>query len=582
MRALFILLLLFCLTFTSFAQPTVLHGLVLDAATQNPVPFASVGVAGRPFGTVADEVGRFRFQLPDSVQQPVVVSCVGYQAQPVPLRSLQTVAESVIRLQPAAQQLGAVTIRPGKVRTHTFGRTASSTFMTARLYTEPGAGQDERAREQGTIVPISPDCHLRDVNLHVAFNRFRAVTFRLLLYRVRNGLPAEPLPQPDIRFTVTQPRGWVKVDLQPYHLVLPELREVAVTVQWLRSDAAPDSAKGFAFSAVPLPGHSILTRSKSEAQWQQTAPGYLSLYLTADTYADTSRATALAPLSDTPAAAAPDAPAQYALPDSLNYLRYGSGPALPNSARYGSNPAAGHYVPVQGGRLYYERYGKGQPLLLLHGNGQSVTAFQLQIAELASHFEVIALDTRAQGRSQDFTTTPLTYDLFAEDVRQLLDSLHLQQVDILGWSDGGNTALKLALAHPTRVRRMAIMGANLFPTAEALEPALLRQFRQQLANTQPATGNPARLLRLLLQEPQLTFAQLGGLATPTLVLAGQHDVVLEAHTRAIARALPHSQLVIFPGATHYAPQEVPVVFNATVLRFFRQPQGAAKPVSPSR
>lgn len=567
MRPLLLFLLLTVGRFTSLAQTTVLRGTVLDAATQQQVPFASVGVAGQPFGTVADEAGRFRFSLPDSVQRPVVVSCVGYQPQSVPLRSLLMAAGPVVRLQPAAQQLGAVTIRPGSVRTRTFGRTGSATFMTARLYTEPGAGQDELAREQGTVVPIVPGCHLRDVNLHVAFNRFRAVTFRLRLYRVRNGLPAEPLPQPDIRFTVTQPRGWVKVDLQPYHLVLPELREVAVTVQWLRSEAAPDSTKGFAFSAVPLPGHSILTRSKSEAQWQQTAPGYLSLYLTADTYAGTSRATASAP-----AAAAPDAAAQYALPDSLNYLRYGTAPTLLNPARYGSNPAAGHFVAVRGARLYYERYGKGQPLLLLHGNGQSVAAFQLQITELARHFEVIALDTRAQGLSQDFTTEDFRYELFAEDVRQLLDSLHLQKTDILGWSDGGNTALCLALAHPEYVGRLAIMGANLFPAPEALEPALLAGFRRQLQHAQARnpTATDTRLLRLLVQEPQLHFAQLRAIAVPVLVLAGQHDVVLEAHTRAIARALPHSQLVIFPGATHYAPQEMPAVFNETVLRFFRE------------
>ncbi|QNH60458.1 alpha/beta fold hydrolase [Hymenobacter sediminicola] len=536
-----------------------MQGTVLDEATQQVVPFASVGVAGRPFGTIADEAGHFRFALPDSVQRPVVVSCVGYAAVTLPADQLRTSA-TVIRLTPAAQQLAAVTVRPGRVRTRTFGRTGNATFMTVRLYTEPGAGQDELAREQGTVVPLASDSYLRTARLLVAFNRFRSVTFRLLLYRVQNGLPTEPLPQPDIRFTVIQPRGWVTVDLEPYQLHYPGLREVAVTVQWLHSEAAPDSANGFAFSAVPLPGHQVLTRSKSQARWE-TIPGYLGFNLTADTYTAPGKTNGLA-----------DTAPNYTLPDSLAYLRYFTAPYLPNPAGYGSNSAAGRYIRVRGARLYYERYGQGEPLLLLHGNGQSGAAFQLQIAELARYFDVLVLDTRAQGHSQDFTTQNFSYELFAEDARQLLDSLHLRRVHILGWSDGGNTALSLALTHPEYVGRLAIMGANLFPAPHALEPALLSGFRRQLQQAQArnTTAIDTRLLRLLVQEPQLTFAQLGQITAPVLVLAGQHDVILEPHTQAIAKALPHSQLVIFPGATHYAPQEIPEVFNATVLRFFRQ------------
>ncbi|WP_426491981.1 alpha/beta fold hydrolase [Hymenobacter sp. 102] len=566
MRAAFLLLLLCCFRFTLFAQTARLQGTVLDAATHQPIPFASVGVAGRPFGTVADSAGRFRFHLPDSVQHPVVVSSVGYAPATVPTASLRTAGAAVIQLKPLAQRLGTVTVRPGKVRTRTFGRTSSSTLMTARLYTEPGLLSDGLGKEQGTIVPLTLDCRLRDVHLFVAFNRFRAVTFRLLLYRVRNGRPAEPLSHPDIRFTVTQSRGWVKVDLLPYNLYLQDLKEVAVTVQWLRSEAQEGNPKAFGLAAVPLPGHSIFTRDKSQARWQETA-GYLSIYFTADTY-QTSRNQ---PTANEEAAA--DTPENYALPDSLQYTRFVSQSGLPltNPQHYGSNPAAGHHLHVRGGRLYYERYGKGQPLLLLHGNGQSIAAFQLQIAELARQFDVIALDTRAQGRSQDFTTQDFSYELFADDVRQLLDTLHLRRVNILGWSDGGNTALSLALHHPEYVGRLAIMGANLFPTSKAIEPAVLAQFQRQLQQVQSrsATSTETRLVRLLVQEPHFTLPQISPIQAPVLVLAGQHDVIREAHTRAIARALPNGRLLILEGATHYAPQEMPAAFNQEVLQFFR-------------
>ncbi|MDU0370130.1 alpha/beta fold hydrolase [Hymenobacter endophyticus] len=568
MRLLLPAVLFLLVPFSILAQTRQLRGTVQDAATQAPVPFASVGVAGKPFGTVADSAGRFRFALPDSVAGPVLVSCVGYATQRVPVAALQ--AGGAVRLKPLGQKLGGVTVRPGKVRTRTFGRTAASSFMTARLYTEPGLVSDELGKEQGTIIPLTTDCRLRDANLFVAFNRFRSVTFRLLLYRVRNGQPAEPLPQPDIRFTVTQPRGWVKVDLLPYNLYLQGLKEVAVTVQWLRSEAQEGSPKVFGIAAVPLPGHSVFTRDKSQARWQQVTPGYLSLYLTADTYQTAGKRTEPEPL-----ATAEDIPENYVVADSLKSLLFSSAaaPTLTNPQHYGSNPATGHYLNARGGRLYYERYGQGPPLLLLHGNGQSIADFQLQIHELARQFTVIALDTRGQGRSQDFTTQEYSYELFADDVRQLLDTLHLRRVHILGWSDGGNTALSLALHHPEYVGRLAIMGANLFPTPEAVEPAVLARFQRQLRQAQARSGTSTetRLLRLLVQEPHFTLPQISTIQAPVLVMAGQRDVIREAHTQDIARALPNGRLLILEGATHYAPQEVPDVFNRAVVQFFRRP-----------
>ncbi|WP_460611856.1 alpha/beta fold hydrolase [Hymenobacter seoulensis] len=553
------------LPLSSFAQLLPLQGMVLDQHTSAPVPFASVGIAGKPLGTVADESGLFRFSIPDGEQGNVMISCVGYHILAVPVATLQQPGY-IARLVPSGVSLGAVTVRPGTIKTQTFGRTASSTLMGANLYTEANLISDDLAKEQGTILPLADDCRLRDFNFHVAFNRFKRVKFRLNLYSVKDGRPDQQLLQQDIRFDVTVPRGWVKVDLMPYQVQLQGHKQVAVTLQWLQSEAVEGQHKAFAVSAVPLPGHSILSRTKSQAEWQETAPGYLSFYLTADTYRGQKSTSSVS-------VAAPD----YVLPDSLRYLRYMAATSLPeltNPQHFGDNPQAGGYVPVRGAKLYYERYGHGEPLLLLHGNGQSIAAFQLQIADLARHFEVIAVDTRAQGKSLDFTTTDFTYDLFAEDIRQLLDTLQLRRVHVLGWSDGGNTALKLALQHPTYVNRIAIMGANLFPTSAAIEPDFLKLLRQQLQQEQTALSaqnlNRVRLLKLLLQEPQMTFQELGAVVAPTLVLAGEQDLIVEAHTRAIAQALPQSHLVIFKGATHYAPQEIPAAFNKEVLRFFTQ------------
>jgi pimeloyl-ACP methyl ester carboxylesterase len=550
------------LTTPSWAQNRVLEGVVLDQVTQRPVPFATIGVPAQPLGTAANEAGVFRLVLPPTASPAtVVVSSVGYEAATIPLATWTTSPQTV-RLHPARVSLGEVVVRGGKVKTKTFGRTGTSTFMVARMYTEPELVSDELAKEQGTLVPVDPYCVLRDVHFFVAFNRFRSVTFRLQLYSVRQGLPDRPLLRRNVFVDVSQPRGWVRVDLQADSLVLRGLEEVAVTLQWVHSEAQQGSPKAFGIAAVPTPGHSILFRDKSQAPWRAVKPGNLSLYLTADSY-QASKKAALPLASE----AAGDALSQQAIDRVL-----GQGGTRPRSMHhYGDSAAVGRYVPVAGTRLYWEQYGQGPPLLLLHGNGQSIQAFSQQIGSLAQHFHVIAVDTRAQGKSLDATTGPLSYRLFAEDMRQLLDSLHLRQVAVLGWSDGGNTALELALRYPVYVSRLVVMGANLFPTDQALDPALLTILRQQLpllqAQTDPAARTQARLYQLLLTEPQLTFTDLTRLQAPVLVLAGEHDLVLEAHTRAIAAHLPHATCFIFPGASHNAPWEIPAEFNQRAINF---------------
>jgi pimeloyl-ACP methyl ester carboxylesterase len=249
-------------------------------------------------------------------------------------------------------------------------------------------------------------------------------------------------------------------------------------------------------------------------------------------------------------------------------LTFTGGTLVKTTPYYGHNKVVGKYCQLPGVKLYYESYGQGEPLLLLHGNGESINSFRRQIDAFAAHFHVIAVDTRAQGQSVDTLTTPLTYDLFAADMKTLLDSLHLSSAHIVGWSDGGNTGLLLAQHYPAYVRKLVTMGANLFPTTEAVESKMLRQSEQsrQTLLKQGKTAQ-ARLLTLVLNEPHLTYADLATIQSSTLVLAGERDIIKRAHTQAIAAHLPHGQVVILPGVTHYAPQENPALFNETVLKF---------------
>lgn len=241
--------------------------------------------------------------------------------------------------------------------------------------------------------------------------------------------------------------------------------------------------------------------------------------------------------------------------------------------RYGSNAAAAGKVKLNDVELYYESYGKGEPLLLLHGNSQSIYYFKKQITELSKHRRVIAVDTRAQGKSKDFSDGELTYDLFAEDMKQLLDSLNIKKADIVGWSDGGNTGLIMAMKYPEHVNKLAVMGAVLFPSEESVGKKVLKQMSDVIKRAEGKTDGfyvtQRRLYNMLLKEPQIKFEQLRSIKSPVLVMAGEHDIVLEKHTKAIAANIPNAELLLFKDANHYMPVENPEVFNEAVIRFLK-------------
>lgn len=238
---------------------------------------------------------------------------------------------------------------------------------------------------------------------------------------------------------------------------------------------------------------------------------------------------------------------------------------------YGSNPDAGNYVSVNNIKLYYEVYGQGEPLLLLHGNSESISSFRRQIPELSRHYKVIALDTRGQGRSTE-DGRKFTYELFAEDTKALLDHLRLDSVHILGWSDGGNTGLIMAIKYPSKVKSLSVMGANLYNNSSSVKPWVnnaLRKERLELSDTAQRDAFRMRMIDLLLNEPNINEQSLETINCPVLVMAGSDDVIKEAHTRLIARNIKNSQLVIFPKGNHYEPAERPARFNKTVLDFLK-------------
>jgi pimeloyl-ACP methyl ester carboxylesterase len=243
---------------------------------------------------------------------------------------------------------------------------------------------------------------------------------------------------------------------------------------------------------------------------------------------------------------------------------------------FGNNPQAGHYATIRGFQMYYETYGKGEPLLFIHGNNGSIQDFKYQIPTFSKRYRVIIADNRSQGKSID-TQDSLSYEQMADDFAALLDHLKLDSVYVVGWSDGGINGLLLASRHPSKVRKLAVTGANLTPEpVKGVDPWVYKNELQVVDSLShlPQTTENKRLLKLhsmMLHQPNISRAVLNKIECPTLVIGGDHDVIMPRHTLEIAEAIPRSYLWILPNSGHSTPVFYKTIFNSTVLDFLRTP-----------
>ena len=215
--------------------------------------------------------------------------------------------------------------------------------------------------------------------------------------------------------------------------------------------------------------------------------------------------------------------------------------------------------------LHFTESGAGEPLVLLHGNGEDSTYFEHQVGFLARRFHVFALDTRGHGRSPR-GTAPFTLDQFACDLACFLDARGIGAAHLLGFSDGANVALLFAMAHPSRVKSLVLNGGNLYPAG--LEPEVRAEDAEAVAQARAAGDvHKLELLRLMTDEPHIRPADLGAICVPTLVVAGTNDMIIPAHTHLIAQSIPGAQLRFVEG-DHFVAAGNPEAFNRVLADFY--------------
>jgi len=243
---------------------------------------------------------------------------------------------------------------------------------------------------------------------------------------------------------------------------------------------------------------------------------------------------------------------------------------------YGDNRAGGKYYDVNGTKLYCEQYGTGKPLLLLHGNAGSIAAFSNNIPYLAEHYHVIAVDSRAQGKSVD-DGDALTFEMMADDFAALLDVLHVGPAYVLGWSDGGITALEMAMRHPGKVLKLVSTGANLWPGEDAFAPGVWDGFKAEYAasihkpHKTREEKNKWKLFLLDWDQPHIAPADLHSIQCPSLIMCGDHDMISLDHTTLIYKNIPKAYLWVMPDTGHGTPAERPEEFNRKVDEFLSKP-----------
>lgn len=196
-------------------------------------------------------------------------------------------------------------------------------------------------------------------------------------------------------------------------------------------------------------------------------------------------------------------------------------------------------VKINGINLYYEKIGCGAPLLFLHGNGENHTVFSKAAEMMKERFTCYLLDTRAHGKSEK---APLHYADMARDVAGFIKQMNLKKVYVLGFSDGGITALLLAIHNPELLCKAVVCGANVSPDglkSRYLLPMKVGYFFSR-----------SPLLRLMISEPNISAGELASVAVPIAVYAGEFDMVKESHTEMIAASIKGATLRIMKGETH--------------------------------
>ncbi len=253
-----------------------------------------------------------------------------------------------------------------------------------------------------------------------------------------------------------------------------------------------------------------------------------------------------------------------------------------NNIKYGSNPDRGKYITIDKIQIYYEMYGQGVPLLLLHGGLGSIENFKNCIPELAKHYLIIAPDTPGHGRSSQ--TDSLSYQFLSDYLSKFIDHLKLDSLYAMGWSDGGIIGLILAAERPDKIRKLIAVGANTRlddfnnEGIEWIKNSMVdwaKNNKDWLNNYLSLTPQPEKIDSYLKNTQKMWLTNIyipqniiESIRIPIMILQGDKDGIELENTVELHRKINYSQLCILPNTSHFVFDEKPELMNKIAIEFF--------------
>ncbi|MDE5441916.1 alpha/beta fold hydrolase [Bradyrhizobium sp. CSA207] len=255
-------------------------------------------------------------------------------------------------------------------------------------------------------------------------------------------------------------------------------------------------------------------------------------------------------------------------------------PTLPKATQSG-------FAPVNGVKVWYAVFGRGQPVLLLHGGLANANYWGHQVRALQRRYQVIVMESRGHGRSSR-NREPYGYDLMASDAVGLLDHLKIRKTAIVGWSDGAIIGLDIAMKHPERVSKLFAFAANSDPSGVAdiassdVFNAYIARAGEEYKRLSPTPTEyksfVADITKMWESQPKWTASDLAAIKVPTWIVDGDHDEAIKReNTEFMAANIPGAGLLIQPEVSHFSFLQDPEQFTDDVLRFLER--GGERPAA---
>ncbi len=197
-------------------------------------------------------------------------------------------------------------------------------------------------------------------------------------------------------------------------------------------------------------------------------------------------------------------------------------------------------IKVNDIELYYEKYGTGKPIILIHGNQESHEIFDKLIEKLKSNYEVFAIDSRCHGKSEN--PKEISYNLMCDDIINFIKELNIEKPILYGFSDGGIIGLLVAIKEHDLLSNLIISGANITPDVFTTFDLLLTKLFYFFTRS--------KYIKMMLDEPNITIEDLKKITIPVHVLAGEKDIIKLEHTKLIANNIKNSTLEIIKNENH--------------------------------